>query len=374
VFKSCLNSLGIQRRAGLASLVVAMAGVLAASPSFAQTSPTISQQTATASPPLTNAQVAQIDAFIDHWIGQLREARDTGGLSAARSQIIGQIQLPGSSAAFREQYVKSLVSKLTPLLQDGRLVDRLNGMIMLSRTDNRAVYAIVEQALADEKSAVRYWAAKTIEDVEASQATDAPAIPTALRQSLLTALQTAAEQETEPATLAQIFSAMATLGEVARVIRSLDNRLLGHVEDPAALLLPERRAMEQLYLQLLRTIAEQGQAGVQPQVRELSRVAFLYLNLSSSQLAEADAMNESVKADKVDMVLQSDQVLRWAVGQIGTAGVLPPPINNAVRIEDWQAIVAQLDFWRRELTGPPFLFDRADLQLPQPAGGSSDDQ
>jgi len=343
--------------------LIACLSLLVATSAAAQ--PNISQSTATASAPLTTAQVAAIDNFIGHWLDQLAQTQTTAGISQARNQVIGQITLPGSSDAFRAQYVQSLVNQLGPMLNGQPLVVRLNAMIILSRTQQRGVLGLARQGLQDPSSVIRYWAAKTIEEVMANQGNDAPPLANQLRANLLTALQQAAQAESQPATLAQIFSAMAALGEVSRVIQSLDNRLASHLDDPDALLLPERRAMEQLYIQLVRTIAEQGLASVEQEMRELSRVALLYLNVASTQLAEAGSMSSDLIDDKRAMVEQADLILRWAVQQLGQAGVVPPPIRNAVQTRDWGAIVAQLDFWRRELTGSPFLFQPSELELPE---------
>jgi len=357
-------SLVPRQRAGVGATLIACLSLLVATPAAAQ--PNISQDTATASAPLTTAQVGQIDNFIGYWLQQLVQAQTTSGISAARNQIIGQITLPGSSDAFRNQYVQSLVNQVGPMLNGQPLVVRLNCMIILSRTQQRGVLGLAQTALQDPSSAIRYWAAKTIEEVLANQGSNAPPLPNQLRTGLLAALQQAAQSERQPATLAQIFSAMAALGEVSRVIQSLDNRLASHVDDPEALLLPERRAMEQLYIQLVRSIAQQGLGAVEQEIRELSRVALLYLTISSTQLAEAEAMGADLIDDKRAMVEQADLILRWSVQQLGQAGVVPPPIRNAVQTRDWGAIVAQLDFWRRELTGSPFLFQPSDLELPQP--------
>lgn len=334
--------------------------VLAASPLAAQ--PSISQDTASADPPLSTAQVGQIDAFVGYWLNDLSGAQTTDDVRRARNQIISQITLPQTSEAFRAAYTGSLVRQVDPLLTGAPLVVRLNVMIVLSRSGRLEVLPVAATALGDQSSAVRYWAAKTIEEIVRGISPSAPPLDEQQRQALLTALQQAVEAEREPAALAQMFSAMASLGEVDRVIESLDRRLPGHVVDRDALMLPERRAMEQLYVELVRQLADQGPIATEQSISRLARIALLYLAVSATQLDEAPALSGELIDDKTRMVEQSDLVLRWAVAQLGEVGVPPPPIGNAVRTRDWGAIVAQLDFWRRELTLAPFNFRPGELE------------
>lgn len=352
-------SLVPRRSAGVWGAALCWAVALVALPCSAQ--PTISQDTATASAPLSTAQIGQIDGFIAFWLNELAQAESTDEVRRARNQIVTQITLPQTSDAFREAFVRSLVTQAQPLLTGGPLVVRLNTMIVMSRARLYGVLELAGQVLGDQNPAVRYWAAKTIEDVISGQPVDGPPLPRALRQQLLTALQQAAAKEAEPATLAQIFSAMAALGAINEVIQALDSRLPGHVENPDGLLLPERRAMEQLYIELVRQLEEQGRAAVEPTIIQLARVSLLYLTVASEQLAGAEQMGAELIEDKRRMVEQADLVLRWAVEQLGQAGVLPPTIRNAVATSDWGAIVGQLDFWRQELTLDPFNFRPGQL-------------
>ncbi|MEM0913207.1 MAG: hypothetical protein AAGB29_09105 [Planctomycetota bacterium] len=324
--------------------------------------PTISQDTATASAPLSPGQSEQIDQFVVFWLGELANAQLTDDVRRARNQIVTQVTLPQTSEAFRDAFAGSFVKNADPLLVNGPLVVRLNTMIVMSQTRRLGVLDLAGRVLVDDENpAVRYWAARTIEQVVVALQAENQQIPNELRRDLLQALQVAAAGEKAPTTLAQVFSAMASLGAINELIQSLDGRLAAHVDDPSLLFLPERRAMEQLYIELVRQLAAQGQVAMEPTIVELSRVALLYLTVASTQLAEAAEMDADLVQDKRRMVEQADLVLRWAVNELGQAGVLPPPIANAVRIQDWGAIVGQLGFWQRELTLSPFDFREAQL-------------
>ncbi|MEM6332148.1 MAG: hypothetical protein AAF823_02280 [Planctomycetota bacterium] len=341
-----------------------MSLALAAAVAHGQTN--IRTETQTASPPLTQAQVQEIDTFIAHWLDALNAAQRRDDVGSARNRLISMAQLPGASGAFRDAYVRAMVAQASPMIEDADLKVRLNVMVTMARAKHVDSLDLARELLDDPVPAVRYWAAKTIDEVVLALPGGPDDLEAARREVLLTALRAAAADEDDESVLAQLLQAMASLGALDELIEVLDRRLTLHVADTELLYLPEREAMQRLYVRLVAEIAGGQQFAMEESILELTRVSSLYFKLATTQLAEAEAMQAELIDDKSQMITQSDVVLRWGANQLDQGMITPPPIATAVRAQEWEAIAAQLDFWRRELSQSPFLFDDEQLELPEP--------
>jgi hypothetical protein len=97
-------------------LVWLIAAIALSVPCFAQNAPNIGMDMTSTTAPLRPEQKATLEQYIDAYLNALM-GEDVESASRARGQLVDLMRRPGVTAAFRDEYSRMLIPKLTPVVQ-----------------------------------------------------------------------------------------------------------------------------------------------------------------------------------------------------------------------------------------------------------------
>jgi len=100
---------------------------------------------------------------------------------------------------------------------------------------------------------------------------------------------------------------------------------------------------------------------VDQQLRDLARVAHLFMSLAGQQLETILELPTERQSDKAEMIKQGDTILRGLVDTLTPGTRKPEQIRNALRIKDWGFVLVQVERWQTLLLRSPFSFQEEEL-------------
>lgn len=294
----------------------------------------------------------EIEAYVDRQIAAIL-TDDEAEVSRGRDGLIDPVNTSGVTPRFVEQFAELVVGKLGPLMESDALIVRLNAMVVCMNLTHPDALDVIEKGLADESAGVRYPAAKALEAQLASGK-----LAGNQTNQVLTMLEDMIGREEDVHVVQPLFDAMlAAPNNITKVMEVLGQRLDRHTEHPEASYGPESNALQAIYTRLF--TANPPPAA---QVNQLALLSARYMHMAASQLAAAAVPAERNESHR-DIILVAATALQFAHGARNSREVPPPAPTDALRSDNWNALVGIARGWADVLKADPFNYSDADLQV-----------
>lgn len=295
----------------------------------------------------------RIETYVDRQIAAILNGDDESAVSGGRDGLIDPVNTSGVTERFVEQFAELVVSKLGPLMDAEALIVRLNAMVVCMNLTHPDALKVIEKGLADDSAGVRYPAAKALEAQLASGKLGGNQT-----NQVLTMLEKMIGRENDVHVVQPLLDAMlAAPNNSSKVMAVLAERLDRHADRPEASYEPERNALQAVYTRLF-TAPTRPEA----QVKELALLSGRYMVLASQQLAAASVPAERDDSHQ-DIILVAASTLEFAHDNLQSREVPPPSPADAIRSENWNALVGIAQDWVTILKADPFNFTDADLKV-----------
>lgn len=323
-----------------------------------------------AAAPLSSAQLHQLQTFVESLAARLLNGTDLE-VAQARQALINPLA-SNPSDIFVRAYAAGLLPTLDRAVRSDRLLVKINALVIAAALPDPTLAPVVELGLADSAPAVRYQAVRALEQLARRAAADTSADSTALAAKLLQALQPLLTKPQPQQLWRAIIDALCAFSSPqARQQLSdiLNQRVLIHARQPDLSLEPERKALAQVFLQVVQQTVKQQKPDPQT-LRLVSLIAFRYFSLCSAIAADQGAVDANLAGHR-EMAQAADRILRWTVQTISPTAKLPPALDDWVRKGRWDQVRQQDDAWRKLLVQPPLQIPAADLAVPAAAASSA---
>ncbi len=308
---------------------------------------------------LSDAQARAVTEFVRPWVRQLSQSEEADKVAQARARLLDAFEL-GGSRDFTLRYSTAISSELlsvNALAAEKPPLNRLSTMVVVSGLIDTAAVRLIESGLKDDNAAVRYWAAKAVQQV-GSRDTLTPAD----RAALLRASATALTAPQDPVVAEQLIAALAGIDTPEAGDQLMDALLqrAALYDDPATA--NPAAELAALRSQFVRLAGAKGQGAEPPKglVQKLVLVAFRYLSLSVRCL-EADSSDRARVAELTARADLTDKVLRWCLTELASGKQPPAVFENELRNSQIEIIRLRVEEWRALLMTPPLSLTRDQL-------------
>lgn len=260
---------------------------------------------------LTADQIDTVRRYARRWAQPLLAGETLEATTIARDKLLEPLRRPSAGEAFVRAYSTVVATTLEPAPRHASPLVRLNTMVVVGQLTGPAAVQLAAQALHDENTGVRYWAAKAI-----AQATGSgPTLPDDLANDLTKELVGAISAENDAYTREQMSLALGGLRSPAArqaMLDMLNNRLKTYVqrgltEDLRGEVSGLQRSQQGLIVDVIRNRASHAE------VRRFVIVVAKYLQVIARAVQSEQAMDESVRPICAELIDQSEQMLNWAV-------------------------------------------------------------
>lgn len=320
----------------------------------AHAQPGLPQSAIIADAPLSGAQRASIDEYVQYWIGPLSQT-DESSIAQGRKQLIEPLALSNSSH-FQSYYSKAVAKAMMNVLGKAKPTSRLNGMIVISRLRDPSALDPAMKAIADDNPAIRYWAAKAIKQIIEHMNTNSQTIPVADQQAVVKSIEKRMGNETAPPVLEQMLLVLAQMDSPAAdvaLIEALGQRATYHKANPGRAMFAEQAGLQRFFVKLVTRRANNGQAANNKLIIDMTKPALMLMKVAAAELA-AGNLSQKLADDHKAFVKISDQVLQWAVRELAPDTPRPAPVRDLLLMDNWTAIQLQVSRWETILSQPPF--------------------
>ena len=319
----------------------------------------------TASSVLTPTQQQQIEAYLTDKTALLIDG-SPNEIALARQQMIEPLYWAGGTEIFHLAYSSIAGRLLAKGMDSDRLQVRLNAMIIVSSLNDPGVVILIEKGLADESSAIRYWAAKSVNRNITGRLSPQE------QQFLLDALAKAMLTETSDRVLERLLVGLVGLDipeAATQLLEGLNARIKLYAANPRMPLSAALEGLRTLFVKTVQAKADGQDISVEI-IRQLALVSYRYFDLSAAVL-DMDRPTDENRANYEEMLKLNNAILSWTARQMPPEGLsVPLSINNELSNQNWQMIRLRAEEWKRVLTGAPFNFGLVELMVTVPENRS----
>ena len=312
-------------------------------------------------PPLTPEQQTIIETYATFRSDQLCTGSDAE-VSQARGKLKDPLSLPGTSEEFLKKYSIAMLNAVAACIKAPRVIVRLNVMYVATYIKRGASpIQLIGSGLADKSPGVRYWSAKAMATLAGRKDQNV-----ANQKQILQTLTKSLGAENDAIVFSELLKALNALALPSAkdaLLGILTGRVVVYETDPDALFEPIRGPLQKVYIDLV-TRKLEGES-VDQQLRDLARVAHLFMSLAGQQLETILELPTERQFDKAEMIKQGDTILRGLVDTLTPGTRKPEQIRNALRIKDWRFVLVQVERWQTLLLRSPFSFQEEELQVPR---------
>jgi|GEM_PF-2429425 len=326
---------------------------------------TLSTSIISSSSALDSTSQRAVNAYVQDLVDQMINGNQDQVITA-RGKLIEPFVNPGASAIFKTAYSGALVTSLEPGVNSDRVFVRISTQMVVAQLTDAAAVALVETALADKVSAVRYLAAKAAAAIGPRfvipQDSEDPQFNTnsEAQQKLLAALVTALGKETDNIVVEQLLAGIGglTLPEAReRLLLGLNERVSVRAQNVHLGVAAERATLARLFNKVVRENSE-GKPVPVGLLKQLIVVAGRNMRLTAKLLDEGN-VHESLVSQHTSMLELSNTIVRWvAVQKFELAEDTLPKndIEDNVDNTSWPEIRLRAEEWVNILNSPPFRF------------------
>ncbi|MEM6553271.1 MAG: HEAT repeat domain-containing protein [Planctomycetota bacterium] len=291
---------------------------------------------------------------------------DAEQIAGARQRLLRQFRTPGASQAFLQAMSRAVVKRMPEAVESPKVMVRLNAVIVLGEVDPgvAGVFPLVQQALQDTSSAVRYWAAKSL--TRLSQGS----LGRIEELEIIGIVQPMIELEQSMPVLQFLYRALANLDAdeaIAALLESLNTKVAFHVARPNQPHMATEVGLRRVYRQI--TLGEVQKLG--DKRRQMVRAAYRCFELIADQMVQGKVDDAQRAGHGRVLVLAHTAMRRAYQDGGGQAAKIPGGLQNAVNFRNWQRVQQVGEQWKRLLAEPaPFGFQAQEL-LPAGAGANA---
>lgn len=349
-------------RSWFPALALAIGLLFSATHATAQNLPADIVQSAAA---LNEAQLRTVDAFITPAVQQLATSADDAQVAAARRKLVEPFGMGGTDL-FKNEYTRRLSARLNTagaLATEARPAVRLNAMIVVSYMTDPSALPLVEQGLQDPSPAVRFWAARAVQNLgdKALSNTD--------RERLLDLVSRTLKNEQGQEVVEELLRTYSRINiprAAQQLMVVLNERVTRHAAHPDTSMAAEQAALQEQFRNLVQAKALNNQAPPALVVKELAKAALRYGTIAVDRLRQNPNMS-SVNRDSLTRFIElADNALRWSVNELAPNRASSVPADFKLELQQGQWEVVKLRFldWNAFLQkDDAFKFNAAELSL-----------
>ncbi|MEM1213099.1 MAG: hypothetical protein AAGI68_12475 [Planctomycetota bacterium] len=308
-------------------------------------------------------QEAEIEGVVSQEMGLLTDG-NAEQIAGARQRLLRHFRTPAASPSFLQSMSRAVVSRMPPAVASPKVMVRLNAMIVLGEVDPgvEGVFPLVQTALKDQSSAVRYWSAKSLASLsEAELGQDEELEIIAIVRPMI------GPEQSMPV-LRNLFRALSNLEADEAIVALLDGlneKVAFHVARPNEPHMATEVGLRRVYQQI--TLQEVQRLG--DKQRQMVRAAYRCFELIAEQMVQDKVGDGQVAGHGRVLVLAHTAMRRAYQDAGGDRAKIPTGLNNAVTFKRWQRVQQVGEQWKRLLTeAAPFGFQAQELL---PAGANA---
>jgi hypothetical protein len=287
-----------------------------------------------------------VNQYVTRWAGQLLAGRSAQSVSLARQRLVEPMNRPSTTKDFTGYYSPVVAAALGEGIASDNLQVRLNTTTVAAALTDGAGLDIARSGLADETTAVRYWAAKgaakAMSNAENSIDNDQLA-------RMINALTDALTNEPAGNVREQVYIALAAAdtAEARRaVITAMGDQISRYIKNGVSNdLAAEATGLNRIYVRLLYKGGNVDKA----EARELVIVTMKYLQLVRNAM-EAKELNDSLRAVAMDIVTNGERILNWGVKLYDSGAKAGPALEGPLKAGDTTQFMFNVGEWLGQLT------------------------
>ncbi|MBI1375412.1 MAG: hypothetical protein GC159_22075 [Phycisphaera sp.] len=297
------------------------------------------------------AQQTAIDEYVRFWVGQMNAAKSPAAIAEARTKLVQPIANPLSSAAFKAAYYPSVIDKIAPLVKHKDPVVQMNVLIVVAHLRTNKISDIAIEGLQIKNAgfgrACRYWAAKAIADAGqgAGAAVGGVFIPQQ-EKKILDVLKNLMVTEKSDYVLEQMYLALGALSlddATSEALKILATRLSQHHKKIEAGLRADEKGLSNLYTRL--TIDDALGKDVKPRLRELTKVAAMYLQVIAEQMQKKQVSDEMMPVCN-DIIEIGGKIMKMAIEKLDpTYSGSQPDLMGPVGTGNFTELLFNVQLW-----------------------------
>lgn len=298
---------------------------------------------------LTPDQIEEINTWVAHTINQLKSGLPED-VSIARERLIKELHAPGTSSAYQSALAKAVLPGAEPLLKSPNLLVRLNTTMVMAQVNSVDAAVLLTPSITDKAEGVRFWACRAISTVVEPSAGEHRNLGDVREKDLLKSLSAQANAETSDAVFGEMVDLMATLNTPASqdaLLTTLNGHLKALAADPERSCAVAGNGINALYRRFLQS----GEKGLL--MTRLMACAAHYQQLACRQLVK-DPRNSRMIADRYDLLVTCDKLLRAQYPLMGGTKTPPPSATSHLSLKHWKEVLGLADQWEALLKEPPF--------------------
>lgn len=351
--RSCVIAASLLLSVGFADLSPGIAAELPAVPNIP--SSVISSPTQ-----ITSDQRQAISQYIQTLVGQIKSLQgdQESQLPRLRQLLVEPLRQPAVSSFFLTAYGNELAGQLAQAMKSDSELIRVNGVILAQRSQHLATDLMIA-ALADECPAVRYWAAKSIGQMQPNN------LPQAIESQLIQALAKASQGEETLPVLQRMLGAFNELNTPAcrqQLLATLAQRLSATPADQTTAPLTELAALQEMF----RKTAGLEQVDLD-RVKSIAQVMYQYLQAAipayRKTIAQAEKAGDKTAGESLrqqaegylQVIDLADAWLPWSLKKLTGESFEPPMrLRQAIDAKQPAELDARWTQWQQIMAQPPF--------------------